>query len=452
MSRAAGYVVRLSHDRQRVFDNFPEHGEFAEAVPEFEHSRNVPLVCFVVSEGDQITHICLGSRGRTAGTSLRRLNMRGFHEIGRAIPVAHIAGQISSASRKRVIETLRTGGLLSPKAFEALVIAVSKLSPDTAPILAKYRKERLERIASLPDPVRYALAQQKEALLTAMAIAGIDRAEIQGWDFQKDTEPVSFLSGLTDVRLREDQVIVNDLSVLPGHEQIASAIHGSTVFENRQSRLTVVLANRLPLEEQTGADLIYFNETFQCFLLVQYKMMEKEGDEHVFRFPNDQLTEEITRMDTLLSEISKIPDDNQADGYRFSHNPFFLKVCPRIVFDPDNVGLSKGMYLPLDYWKRLSAHPALVGPRGGTRLSYRNVRRYFDNTEFVTIASGGWVGTNIQQSAKLVEVIRATIQSGRAAVIAINQELDDRHRRQDAADPLSNDGIPTWASVANVEI
>lgn len=431
MSRAAGYVVRLSPERQKVFDDYPEYGEFAEAVPEFEHSRNVPLVCFVVSEGDQITHVCLGSRGRVAGTSLRRLNMRSFHQIDRAIPVARVVGKIPSKSRKRVSDILYAGGLLSPKAFEELVVAVSELSPDTAAILAKYRKERLERIASLPDPVRQALAQQKEALLTAMAIAGIDRTEIQGWDFQEKTEPVSFLSGLNDVRLREDQVVVNDLSVLPGHEQIKSVIHGSTVFENRQSRLTVVLANRLPLEEQTGADLIYYNETFQCFLLVQYKMMEKEGDEHVFRFPNPQLTEEITRMEDLLSEISKIPDDQEADGYRFSHNPFFLKICPRIVFDPDNVGLSIGMYLPLDYWKRISTHPALAGPRGGSRLSYRNVRRYFDNTEFVTIASGGWVGTNIPQSAKLVEVIRATIQSGRAAVIAINQELDDRHRRQE---------------------
>lgn len=434
MSRAAGYVVRLSPDRQRVFNGFSGTSEFAEAVPEFEHSRNVPLVCFVVSESNSVTHVCLGSRGRLAGTFLRRLNMRGFHKVSPAIPTAHIVARISSRSRKRVSDALHSGGLLSPKAFEELVVAVSQLSPDTAPVLARYRKERLERIASLPDPVRYALAQQKEALLTAMAIAGVDRDEIGGWDVPSDTGQASFLSGLPNARLREDPVVVNDLSVLPGHEKIASSIHGSTVFENNKSRLTVVLANRLPLEEQTGADLIYYNETFQCFLLVQYKMMEKEGEEHVFRFPNTQMTEEITRMDALLSEISKIPDDVQADGYRFSHNPFFLKICPRIVFDPDSVGLSKGMYLPLDYWKRISAHPAMAGPRGGSRLSYRNVRRYLDNTEFVTIASGGWVGTHIQQSVLLVEVIRETIQSGRAAVIAINQELDDRHRRQDEAD------------------
>jgi len=37
----------------------------------------------------------------------------------------------------------------------------------------------------------------------------------------------------------------------------------------------VIMANRLPLEEQTGADLIYFNEAYSAFVLVQYKAMEK---------------------------------------------------------------------------------------------------------------------------------------------------------------------------------
>ena len=430
MSKAAGYVIRFSLERQQVFNERLDEEVFAEAVPEFEHSRNVPLVCFVVSQENEVTHICLGARGRLAGTDLRRLNMTELYELSTAIFVHHILQRIPEKNKKKVTERLHNGGLLSPKAFEALIAAVSELSPETAAILARYREERRERIARLPRTVQHALAEQKEAILTAMAIAGIDRNGISGWDFSEETGPVSFLAGLPSVRLREDQMVINDLSILPNHEEIESTIHGSTVFENSQSRLTVVLANRLPLEEQTGADLIYYNETFKCFLMVQYKAMEKEGDEFVFRFPNDQLTDEIGRMDSVLSALSTVADDRQADGYRLSENPFFLKICPRIVFNPDNVGLSTGMYLPLDYWRRISEHPNLVGPRGGRRLSYRNVRRYFDNSEFVSIASGGWVGTNAQQSSLLSTAIRETVQSGRVAVIAINQELDDQHRRQ----------------------
>ena len=48
------------------------------------------------------------------------------------------------------------------------------------------------------------------------------------------------------------------------------------VFSSEQDpsvRLTVIMANRLPLEQQTGADLIYFNEAYRSLVMVQYKAM-----------------------------------------------------------------------------------------------------------------------------------------------------------------------------------
>lgn len=430
MNKLAGYVLRFSAERQQVFDERLEEEIFAEAVPEFEHSRNVPLVCFVISRENYLTHICHGSRGRLAGTDLRRLNMGGFFKVAPPIPTSEIHSRISNQSKSRVGARLNHGGLLSPKAFEEVIAAISALSPDAASILAKYREERRTRIARLSSEILHSLAEQKEAVGTALGIAGIDRNEISGWDYSEESGAVSFIAGLPRVRLREDQMVVNDLKEFPGHNEIQSYVHGATVFENSQSRLTVILANRLPLEEQTGTDLIYYNETFQCFLMVQYKAMEHENEEAVFRFPNAQLTEEIQRMNSLLTQLSSAKSNTEADGFRLSENPFFLKICPRLVFNPDNSGLSVGMYLPLDYWKLISMHPDMVGPKGGKKLSYRNVRRYFDNTEFISIASGGWVGTNIHQSSILRDAIRSTLESGRAAVIAINEELDDRHRRQ----------------------
>jgi hypothetical protein len=47
---------------------------FAEPVADFQHSRTVPLVCFIVS-ARKITHIGLGRRGNRAGTGLSRLNI-----------------------------------------------------------------------------------------------------------------------------------------------------------------------------------------------------------------------------------------------------------------------------------------------------------------------------------------------------------------------------------------
>ena len=428
MSRAAGFIVRLSPQRQNVFELAREEGEFAEPVSEFSHSRNIPLVCFIIDTSSCISHIAMGKRGRLAGTDLRRLNLEKIFKLETTPSISQIINKSPSRVKKKLKEKLNNGGLLPPKSFEAIIQIVSELSPESAQILKRYSEERIKRIKNLPSRTQQSLGEQKEAVATALTIAGIDRDELSGWDIVEDIDAKSFLDGLEQVRLREDPMVVNDLMNLPGHEIIKTAPFSSVVFENTQSKLTVVLANRLPLEKQLGTDLIYYNETFSCFLMVQYKAMEEESGEAVYRFPNKQLTEEIERMDSVLAELKKCAVNTEADGYRLSENPFFLKICPRIVFDPDNIGLVKGMYLPLDYWNLISQHHSLIGPKGGKRLSYRNVRRYFDNSAFVTIASGGWVGTNINQSAVLEKAIKSTLESGRAVVFAVNIEKDARHR------------------------
>ncbi len=142
-------------------------------------------------------------------------------------------------------------------------------------------------------------------------------------------------------------------------------------------------------------------------------------------------------MNQVLVELRKCQTNTKVDGYRLSENPFFLKFCSRLVFNPDNVGLIKGMYLPLEYWELLSQHPTLVGPRGGKRLSFRNVRRYFNNSEFINLASGGWVGSNIDQSAVLELAIKSTLESGRSIVIAVNSDKNKKKNRIDESDAIT---------------
>jgi hypothetical protein len=433
MSKVAGFVVRLSAEREEVFEEQIALGstDFAEPVAEFDHSRNVPLVCFIFGHTGQLIYIASGKRGMLAGTDLRRLNLMDIFGLKGNVKATAVL-KISSPRVKNTLDNkFKSGGLLPPKSFEEMIRILSELAPETASLLKRYSESRILRIANLPTKAKESLGEQKEAVATALSIAGINRDRLLGWDIQDSGLPTSFLDGLEQARLREDPMVVNDLMKFPGHEVIKTSTFNSVVFENEQSKLTVILANRLPLEQQLGTDLIYYNETFSCFLMVQYKAMEQEGIDAVYRFPNAQLTKEIERMDAVLLELKKCKGNDQADGFRLSENPFFLKMCPRIVFDPDNVGLVKGMYLPLEYWALLSEHPTLIGKGGGKSVSYRNVRRYFDNSAFITIASGGWVGTNIDQSKVLEAAIRSTLESGRAVVFAVNSEKDTRHRVKD---------------------
>jgi len=430
MAKASGYAAILSKDRMTVFLACVEAEQrFAEPVPDFQHSRNAPLVCFVVS-GRKVTHIALGRRGTGAGTGLRRLNFDKSEKLPAPLSVAQILKLLPKRDKASVEKRFASGGLLTEKGFAAVVEVVRQLAPQSSAILDRYSSERVARVGRLSPKARENLAYQKEAVLTALSIADISRNPIQEWA-PPDGTPVSFLDGLPSARLREDPMVVHDLMHLPGFDILKTLPYNAAVFESDSERLTVILANRLPLEEQTGTDLIYYNETFKSFVMVQYKAMEREddGDGNMnagFRLPNTQLAEEITRMDSLLAELKACATNTAHDGFRLTDNPFFLKLCPRLVFNPDDIGLVPGMYLPLDYWKMLEQHPGIKGPRGGRRVTYENVGRHFDNSAFTTVVAKAWVGTTPSQSSVLASAIRQTIQTGKAIAIAVKPKKQDR--------------------------
>jgi len=143
------------------------------------------------------------------------------------------------------------------------------------------------------------------------------------------------------------------------------------------------------------------------------------------------LKEEIDRMDAALGTLKACARNTDIGGFRLTENPFFLKLCPRLVFNPDDVGLVPGMYLPLDYWKLLENDAGIKGPKGGLRITYDNAKRHFDNTSFTTVVSKAWVGTTPSQSQVLQDVIRATLDTGKAVAIAIKPKKSTEPRDDD---------------------
>lgn len=425
MAKASGFVVFLTKDRMDTFlECVAEERAFAEPVADFQHSRTAPLVCFVVNAG-KLTHIGLGRRGVRAGTGMSRLNIDKAEKLANPLSVRKLLNRLPKRNAVSVRKRFRSGGLLTDKGFTAVVEVIRQIAPQASTLLERFSQTRTERIRRLSERARDNLAQQKEALLTALLIAGISRDPVQEWT-PSDETPVSFLDGLPSVRLREDPMVVHDLQNLPGFEVIKTYPYGAAVFESEATseRLTVILANRLPLEEQTGTDLIYFNETYQSFVMVQYKAMEREDRrdgpaEAVYRLPNAQLKEELARMDGVLDALKACAPNTGIGGFRLTENPFFLKLCSRLIFNPDDVGLVPGMYLPLDYWKLLEKDPGIQGPKGGLRITYHNAQRHLDNTAFTTVVSKAWVGTTPSQSQVLQDIIRTTLETGKAVAIAI---------------------------------
>lgn len=146
------------------------------------------------------------------------------------------------------------------------------------------------------------------------------------------------------------------------------------------------------------------------------------GPGALFRLPNTQLVEEIERMDGVLDSVKGAASPAHRHDFRLNADPFFLKLCPRIVFNPDSIGLTPGMYMPLGYWRFIEKDPDLVGKRGGRVVTYENIGRYLDNSDFAAIVRGAWIGTTPQQTALLAPVVEALLNNGRAVAIAVKRD------------------------------
>jgi hypothetical protein len=431
MITAAGYVLKVPKDRREILLN-PEYSRFspaistvAEPVPLFDHSRRAPLIIFASFTEGAITHLADGRKGASAGTGLVRLNMASLEPLAKPIRFRTLINRAPARVRVHIRNTLLLGGKLPPKSLGAVVDTLIALEPDLVRRLARFSDRRSELLSRLTSAERTNFAIQKETVATALEIAQIGTEELLAWS-PVEGQQRSFLEGLPQAYLREDAMLLADFSTVPGFEAVRNLPFAAKEFrdsENPEVRLTVLMANRLPLEEQTGADLIYYNQTYRSFVMVQYKAMERGDDGPEFRWqPKDQLADEIERMDSLLATLKAQPEDRTPGSFRFHDNPFFLKLCPRIIFNPDDKGLFKGMYFPLGLWKSLADDPVTLGPRGGRFVNYANVGRRLSNSEFITLVARAWVGTTAPQSSLLEKVVRSVLETGKTVTIAVKRE------------------------------
>jgi hypothetical protein len=121
---------------------------------------------------------------------------------------------------------------------------------------------------------------------------------------------------------------------MPGWALADSDLTGRATFTRREQRLDVFTANKRPLEELFGVDLIYLNKARGALVMVQYKMLEPEGrprrpvvgelfgddemdeQEWIVRI-NDQFTDELSRMRRLDRDLA--PDGPyRLSAYNFS--------------------------------------------------------------------------------------------------------------------------------------
>lgn len=324
-----------------------------------------------------------------------------------------VAGSISRAD----------GGLrLTPELWDALIAFLLEIRPAQSEQL-KVLLELVEKSAQLLGGTNKLnrLAEQRDAVGIALDIAGIDRSEIfKQIDADKTDEVDDFLGLLTNYRRQERSLIEHDEQWL----QVLLADTSSEAFfqvPGTAATVRVRVTDKEPLETALGVDLLIYHSLYNSLIFIQYKAMNKDVKDGWFYVPDGQLKIQLTAMGAARAAIAKRAKYQPKLAHqRLNSEPFYFKLCERRKPDAAEASLIAGMSMNAFHFEEFLTLPeAQGGPSGGLRVGYKNCYRYFNNTEFVALVKGGWIGTTAAGSDFMKQVITASFEGKHALVYAL---------------------------------
>jgi hypothetical protein len=300
--------------------------------------------------------------------------------------------------------------------------AVTVLSPEMSSVLVSRLAQGLENRAVLRT-VATGLRRTKRFSSPESLQGDAIQIALRAFGLESDSGAVELelregqSSAMAGVPIREDVVIQHDARSIPGYTLVASEITGRAIFEKSNGELEVITANRQPLEEVFGVDLIYLNLTMRNLVMVQYKMLDRAGSgddaDWVYR-PDKDLASEIARMDTVAKNATTASTD-----YRLNSGVFYLKFVKR------NGLISNGsMVTPLEHFRKLIASPRARGVKGGIRVSYDSLNgAYMRHGTFIDLLQAGYIGSYTEDTKLFEVLIEEVLKGNRSVVAAIQRDV-----------------------------
>ena len=376
----------------------------------------LPTVFLLSTDGTTVSGV---GRGRSAGRSdsfRRRLE---FDEWEPLPPFAiHTAISGLPHQSRRSVDTIRQRGIgnFSLKASQHVLAWLSDSMPESARtvegLLATGR-----RTAWLDDVQSSSAAiyrEQLDGVKIGLDIAGFDRKHaLARLEHPDQPDNLQFASVL------EDQIIASDMQHFSGWDSLPYLVSGTQFVERHgPRRLQVFMANRVSIEQQTGADIVYYVRDYHAFVLVQYKRCDRENSSWVYR-PDAKFGEQRRKLRRVQSFWGGSTYDVKRD-HRLGQVFCLFKFCPS--HQPLIPDMSRGKYFDL---VGLEASIDL-GPKGGRILRYDDADRYYTNTLFCDLVSQGWIGSIGNATEQILRVIEESLQQDRSVLLA---EIDLGGRR-----------------------
>lgn len=446
-------LVRFDEDRradllrERVEGDF---SPFTDALSVRDWALGDAAIALLSFTEETIDFICLARKRNQVVTSKNRIEFSSIVSLN-GISIAAIEAHLSQQIQRHFIRVSRgVGGIFPPATWASLLDAIKVERPDIA--------TEIDRLVALLQFAGYRifgeaaeiLLQERDALGIALDIFSgsnklrdrvlgewapneeqlteLDEGEKTARFVSRPGAISSFIKGIPQQYIQEEAAIQHDLFSWPGMAPMHQA--GVSVFESGDRRLEVIYANRNDLEHTLGVDLLYYNEDFQLFVLVQYKLMREEGDEMLYR-PDAQLRSELALMDKFSATYRTTGSISTHEQFRLNDDGFMLKLVPQKGLRPASGELIKGMYVSREYMHFLLGPNGPVGSRGGPKITFDNAPRYMTNSQFTAFVNEGWIGTRGVQTAEIRAMLERFYKTGRAVVVA--RESRARESRARAA-------------------
>lgn len=370
---------------------------------------------FISTKSNEINYIVRARKDRNVVTGKTRIFFEKVCKLSRPINISKVI-EISDSRMKTSINKM-------------LESEISQLTANRWNAFIHYLfvndKEQHKKIIDIlsnrnkkSDATNYKtinINNERDAIGLSLRIAGINNYynEISEWNTEESTTP-DFLKGITSTKLREDQMIINDFKYFKDWEIINEFNNNVHVFSDGINKVSVMNANRTPIETTIGVDLFYYNHIFKNYIFVQYKRLTKSGNQYNYNIKSDSsFIKEIERMSTFESYHIN-DDDYKTDiiDYRISDEMFYFKFC-RDEQDILTKDLSKGMYLPKSYIE------FYINNTKNKSISYEMVDRYLNNTMFIDMVKTGFFGSKFRDSQGISNLLNSIIASGKSLIIAV---------------------------------
>lgn len=427
MSKRGFLLIVTDSDLQHRYSKRLENGwKFTETILASKWQEDTLVVGFISLDGVTIQAVCLVRRGQRVATYRHSIRFYEFVRIDRPIGFDEIPDQMSQHTVRYFNSlTKNGGGLVTSAIWEELVTIVRALRPELESEL-----DRLENATTAPtqthnDRTLEILQMEKDAYTLAIHLAGFESraaSSYTSWSFQGTEGDSSYLHAISrePIPILEDRAIDHDAEIFPSWKKISGSVTGERVFRNENHVLSIINVNRSSVESTLGVDLIYYQHEYKSFVLVQYKRMERENGVFRYRPNGSSYKNEIERMREFRARYSEgIGAVSDISQYRLNGDAFYFKLHEGETFNPSEPGLCKGMYIPLEYWEEFIDSPSAKGQRGGINISYENIGRYLNNTDFTTLVKSGWIGSRTITTGAIENIVESLISVGRSVTVAI---------------------------------